>query len=175
VDKEGGESKPGKSVKEMIENITSQQAMPEVKVKKMAPCQPNTEAKSGESKSANVSKQFTVKEVLREGWEEKLGKSVKGKSSMLVRGVATRQATSGVEVKVTTSEKPDTKARPGDMSVKREVSLSTVIKEKSRVWESNKPVKKMASKFVVKKASQAKQGKELSGLGEGEEKLVIKK
>jgi hypothetical protein len=77
---------------------------------------------------------------------------------------------------VTTSEKPDTKARPGDdMSVKREVSLSTAVKKKSRVWESNKPVKKMASKFVVKKASQAKQGKELSGSEEGEEKIVRKK
>ena len=29
VDKEGGERKPGKSVKEMIENITCQQAIPE--------------------------------------------------------------------------------------------------------------------------------------------------
>ena len=76
----------------MIENITSQQAMPEVKVKKM-------------------------------------GKSVKRKASMMVRGVATRQATAGVEVKVTSSEKPDTEARPGDMSMKREVSRSTAVKE----------------------------------------------
>ena len=42
--------------------------------------------------------------MLREGGEEKSGKSVKKMASMLVRGVAPKQATSGVKVKVTTSQ-----------------------------------------------------------------------
>jgi hypothetical protein len=111
--------------------------------------------------------------MLREGGEGKSGKLVKKTASMLVRGAATKQATSGVKIKVTTSQQPDTQARPGDgMSVKREVSLSTPVKEKSRVWESKKPVKKMAGKLVMKKVSKFKQSKELSGPGEGERKLV---
>jgi hypothetical protein len=116
VDEEGGERKSVKSVKEMIKNITSQQAIPEVK---------------------------------------EMDKSVKG---------AATKATSEVKVKVPTIKQ-----------LKREVSMSAIIKEKSRVWESKEPVKEMARKFDMKKVSQAKHGKEMFGSDDGEKRGVKKR
>ena len=144
----------------MVESITSQQAMQEVKVRKI------------------ISQQDTVKEKLREGGEEKSVKSVKQMASMLFRGVTHKQGTPGVKDKVTTSQQPYNQARPGDsMSVKREVNLPTPVKEKSRVWESEEQVKEMASMSVMGLATgqamseASKSAKVMSGPGESVEKL----